>query len=128
MRHDRSDGRRGGDVCVYVNERLPIIHLKKLENHDNETLWLLINPHRLPRYLNLIILGVVYHPPGNVDKALLAHLAESLDYALSTNPGAGVVLTGDFNQFRHSIMQLFNLKNVVKSATNIFDSRMLRKE
>ena len=58
------------------------------------------------------------HPPGNDDKALLAHLTESIDYALTTYPGAGVILTGDFNQFRHiQLCNSFNLKQVVKSAT-----------
>ena len=65
------------------------------------------------------------HPPGNDDKALLAHLTESIDYALTTYPGAGVILTGDFNQFRHiQLCNSFNLKQVVKSATrgrNILD-------
>jgi hypothetical protein len=41
----------------------------------------------------------VYHPPGSDDKALLAHLTESIDSVLSTNPGAGIILAGDFNQF-----------------------------
>ena len=66
-----------------MNERLPIIHLKELEKHDNETLWLLIKPHRLPRRLNLIILRVVYHPPGNDNKALLAHLIPLIQVLVS---------------------------------------------
>ena len=90
-----------------------------------EILWLLLKPHRLPRGLNSIILGVVYHPPGNDDKTLQAHLIESLDWALAANPGSGVILAGDFNQFKHrQLRNSFNLKQVVKHATrgtNILD-------
>jgi hypothetical protein len=69
----------------------------------------------------------VYHPPGSDDKALLAHLTESIDSVLSTNPGAGIILAGDFNQFKHRQLCSsfnFNLKQLVKDATrgkNILD-------
>ena len=78
---------------------LPFIHLKEIESHEYESLWLLLKPHRLPRDLNSIVLGIVYHPPGSDDKSLLAHLTESIDSVLSTN-GAGIILAGDFNQFK----------------------------
>jgi hypothetical protein len=53
----------------------------------------------------------VHHPPGSDDKALLAHLTESIDSALSANPGAGIILAGDFNQFKHhQLCSSFNLK------------------
>jgi hypothetical protein len=115
LRHDRSDGRRGGGVCVFVKDMLPFIHLKEIESHEYESLWLLLKPHRLPRGL----------PPGSDDKALLAHLTESIDSVLSTNPGAGIILAGDFNQFKHrQLCSSFNLKQLVKDATrgkNILD-------
>ena len=41
-------------------------------------------------------------PTGSDDKALLAHLSESLDLALSINPEAGITLAGEFNQFKHN--------------------------
>ena len=40
LRHDRSDGRRGGGVCVFVKDMLPFIHLKDIESHEYESLWL----------------------------------------------------------------------------------------
>ena len=125
LRHDRSDGRRGGGVCVFVKDTLPFIHLKEIESHEYESLWILLKPHRLPRGLNSIVLGIVYHPPGSDDKALLSHLTESIDSVLSTNPGAGIILAGDFNQFKHrQLCSSFNLKQLVKDATrgkNILD-------
>jgi hypothetical protein len=104
---------------------LPFIHLKEIESDDYESLWLLLKPHRLPRGLNPIVLGIVYLPPGSDDKALLAHLTESIDSFLSTNPGAGIILAGDFNQFKHlQLCSSLNLKQLVKDATrgkNILD-------
>ena len=88
FRLDRSDGRRGGDVCVYVNNRFPVFHLEDISVPDIESIWLLLKPSRLPRGFNSIILGAIYHPPRNDDRSLLAHVMESLDHVLASNPGA----------------------------------------
>lgn len=93
LRRDRSDGRRGGGVRVYVKEHLPLIHLKEPSNPDFESLWLLLITQRLPRGLNSIILSVVYHPPGNDDIALQSHITECLDLILSSHPNSGIILT-----------------------------------
>ena len=71
FRHDRQDGRRGGGVCIYVNDRIPVVHLKKLSHPEVESLWLLIKPSRLPRGFNSIILAAIYHPRKSDDRALL---------------------------------------------------------
>ena len=99
IRHDRSDGRRGRGVCVYVKYLLPLTPLNHLSDPNFETLWLLLKPQRLPRGLNSIILGVIYHPPGNNDTDLQAHVTENLDSILSSHPNSGII--GDFNEFRH---------------------------
>ena len=91
LRRDRSGGRRGRGVCVYTKNCLPIIHLKDLSKPQFETLWLLIQPSRLPRGLNSIILGAIYHPPRNDDRTLSEHITKSLDQALSSYPGSGVI-------------------------------------
>ena len=125
IRHDRSDGRRGGGVCAYVKDFVPLTHLNDLSNPNFESLWLLLKPHRLPRGLNSIILGVIYHPPANNDSDLQTHITENLDSILSVHPNSGIILAGDFNQFRHQrLCTSFNLKQIVKQATrgnNILD-------
>ena len=73
--------------------------MNELSVPEFETLWLLLKPHRLPRDLNSIIIGVVYHPPENYDSALQNHITESLDCTLASYPNFGIILTGDFNQF-----------------------------
>ena len=125
FRRDRRDGRRGGGVCVYVNDRMPVVHLKELSHPEVESLWLLIKPSRLPRGINYIILAAIYHPPKSDDRVLLTQLIESLDSALTSYPASAIIIAGDFNQFRHSqICNSFSLKQVVKHATrgsNILD-------
>ena len=39
IKYDRSDGRRGGGVCAYVKDLLPLILLSDLSNSDYESLW-----------------------------------------------------------------------------------------
>ena len=65
FRHDRSDGRRGGGVCVYVNNRFPVFHLDDISVPDIESIWLLLKLSRLPSGFNSFILGAIYHPPRN---------------------------------------------------------------
>ena len=126
IRHDRSDGRRGGGVYAYVKDLLPSTPLNHLSDPNFNTLWLLLKPQRLPRGLNSIILGVIYHPPGNNDTDLQAHVTENLDSILSSHPNSGIILTGDFNEFRHQqLCSSFNLKQIVNHATrgdNILDN------
>ena len=125
FRRDRRDGRRGGGVCVYVNDRMQVVHLKELSHPEVESLWLLIKPKRIPRGFNSIILVAIYQPPKSDDRALLTHLIESLDSTLTSYPALAIIIAGDFNQFRHSqLCNSFSLKQVVKQATrgsNILD-------
>ena len=50
---------------------------------------------------------------------------ESLDRILVSNPGAAVIVTGDFNQFKHrQLCSSFSLKQIVKRPTrgsNVLD-------
>jgi hypothetical protein len=124
--HDISDGRKGGGVCAYVKDLLPLIVLSDLSNPDFESLWLLLKPHRLHRDLNSIVLGVIYHPPGSNDIDLQTHFKENLDSILSSYPDSGIILTGNFNQFKHKrLCSSFSLKQIVNQATsgnNILDN------
>ena len=66
LRHDRSDGRRGGRFCVFVKDQFPLIHIKP---RSSESLWLLLKWFK--HYL--IILCIIY-PPGSEDIALQNHI------------------------------------------------------
>jgi hypothetical protein len=125
IKYDRSDGRRGGGVCAYVKDLLPLILLSDLSNSDYESLWLLLKPYRLPGGLNSIILGVIYHPLGSDDIDLQTHITENFDSILSSHPNSGIILNGNFNQFKHQrLCSSFSLKQIVNQATrgnNILD-------
>ena len=80
--------------------------------------WFLIKPNRLPRGINSIILGTVYHPPGNDDNKLRAYLFDCLDKALSNHPNSGIMVLSDSNQFKpRNLCSSFKLKNLVTKAT-----------
>ena len=93
---------------------------------DIESIWLLLKPSRLPRGFKSIILAANYHPPRNDDRSLLSCIMmKSLDRVLVSNPGAAVILTGEFNQFEHrQLCNFFSLKQIVKRPTrgsNVLD-------
>jgi hypothetical protein len=75
--------------------------------------------------LNSIILGVIYHPLGSDDIDLQTHITENFDSILSSHPNSGIILNGDFNQFKHQrLCSCLSLKQIVNQATrgnNILD-------
>jgi hypothetical protein len=125
IRKDQCDNQRGGGLCTYIRNTLDFPELKDLSYPDIESQWFLIKPKRLPRGIDAIAIASVYHPPQNNDLTLRNHLFESLDNALINFPNAGIVLLGDFNQFKPgSLTSSFNLKQVVNRHTrgkNILD-------
>ena len=78
---DRSNNQRGG-LCTFISSRLNVIELGNLCEPDIETQWFLIKTDRLPRGINSIVLGTVYHPPQSDDRILRSHIFKSLDSLL----------------------------------------------
>ena len=72
-----------------------------------------------------VILGVIYHPPGNNDTDLQTQVTENLDSILSSHPNCSIIFTGDLIEFRHRrLCSSYNLKQIVNHATrsdNILD-------
>lgn len=63
-RKDRST--RGGGIAAYISSSIQCKRLiidKELCESITETMWIHLKPHRLPRSVSTILLGVVYHPP-----------------------------------------------------------------
>ena len=90
-----------------------------------ETQWFLLKPYRLPRNINSIIMVTVYHPPQNNNNILRNHLFQFLDIALTKYPNSGIIILGDFNQFKlGSLCSSYKLKKLVLRPTrgaNILD-------
>ena len=57
FRKDRSY-RRGGGICVYLSQGIPVKRMIDLESHNFECAWLCLRPTRLPRPFSIIAVCV----------------------------------------------------------------------
>ena len=94
------NNQRGAGLCTYINSRLNFVELTDLSEPEIESPWFLIRMERLPRGINSIILGTVYHPPQSDDHVLRMHIFKFLDSLLATYPNSAILVFGDFNQFK----------------------------
>ena len=73
---------------------------------------------RLPRGVNSIILGTVYHPPNSNDTVMLEYLMDCLSSIESRYPNSGTILLGDFNKLKIArLKRSYNLKQIVNFPT-----------
>ena len=124
-RRDRPNNQCGGGFCTYFNSHLNFTELTDLSEPEIESQWFLIRMERLPRGINSILLGTVYHPPQSDDHVLRMHIFKCLDSLLATYPNSAILVLGDFNQFKHgNLCNSFRLKKLVTKPTresNILD-------
>ena len=117
VRKDRQLGVHGG-ICVFVKNSIPFIVLDDLIISTVEVLWIELRPKRLPRGVNSIILGTVYHPPNSNDTVMLEYLMDCLSSIESQYPNSGTILLGDFNKLKIArIKRSYNLKQIVNFPT-----------
>lgn len=117
FRNDR-ENRQGGGVLCFVRDNIKVKEWKEFYEDGIETLWLTIYPKNLPRNISCIILEVVYHPPKSDNFKLYTHISYCLDSMLSAHPNAGILLAGDFNQYKDSYLkQSYSLRQIVKEPT-----------
>ena len=83
-----------------------------------EVLWLDIRPYRLPRGVNNIIVGVIYHPPQASSSQMLDYLTKCLSTIESRHLDCGIILLGDVNKLDTARLKSnFNLKQTVNFPT-----------
>ena len=120
----RKDQSRGGVAC-YIKDHIPYKWWQELTQPGIESLWITMRPKRLPREISNIILGAIYHPPSANNYSMIQHIQTSLETILQQHPGAGILITGDFNQLKCSALTSgFRLKQIVNKPTrghNILD-------
>ncbi len=125
VRRDRNNDQRGGGICTYIREKLNIVQLPDMCDLEIESQLFLIKTDRLPRGINSIILGTIYHPPRNDDRCLRYHIFKCLDHLLTIYPNSGILVLGDFNKFHPgNLCRSFKLKKLVTKPTrggNILD-------
>ena len=130
FRRDRI-GSSGGGVCVYLDQKIPCNRLDSCDQSDVESIWISLRPHKLPRDITSIILGVIYHSTSNKEPenvVLRDHVQNNLDSLLFKEPNALVLLTGDFNPtstgFKMKyVTQMNHLKQLISFKTR--DSAIL---
>ena len=91
---------RGGGVCVYVSQQIPITRMIELEDPNLECMWLRVRPPRLPRPLSAIVFCALYNPPDRCVQQqddLRAYLVSSIDTIRCKYPDCGIAILGDFN-------------------------------
>lgn len=82
-------------MCCFVKDYIECIHVADLENDDFEVLLVLLHrlrPRRFSRGVNYIIVGVVYHPPGRDNQALMSYIQSTVDSFLDPSPNAFIIL------------------------------------
>ena len=116
FRCDRSDGRVGGGVCVYVNDCIscdPIVE---------------INPPILPcerlfiRFVKLKVLLLAIYIPPNLKKkdheSIFEHMSSFIESSLLRDDCERLIIAGDLNDFPTENLEIqFSLKQTVTSPT-----------
>ena len=119
FRQDRPS-KRGGGVRAFISTSLPCKRWFELENASFECLWLSLRPHRPPRSITGIVVGVLYNPPDRSmedQRELKRYLIECLDCTRNKYPDCGIIL-GDFNNLNISdLLNGHNLRQIVNSPT-----------
>lgn len=77
IRRDRKESTHGG-VCTFIKHTRQFSDLDELQNDNFEVLWTKIRPCRLPRGINDIVIGNVYHPPGSNNSEMTSYLFDCL--------------------------------------------------
>ena len=114
----RPDDQRGSGLCTFISTCLNFVKLHELSDTNIESRWFVIKPDRLPRGINSIVLGTVYHPPESDNNILHAHLFNCLDSSLAAHPNSAIIVLGDLNKFKPAALcSSFKLKKLVTKPT-----------
>ena len=97
VRHYRKETMHGG-VCAYIKDTIPFTVLEDLADGLFEVLWLELRPYRLPRGVNNIVIGVIYHLPSAPNFNILNYLMKCLSTIESRYSGCEIILLGDVNK------------------------------
>ncbi|EDO42661.1 predicted protein [Nematostella vectensis] len=117
IRLDRESTEHGG-VCMYVRDHIRFKILTDIMDDNFEVLWVQIWLPRLPRGIQSIIIGTVYHPPSSSDPLILAYLHESMSIVEAQFTDCGVILLGDYNKLGMTrIKNAYGVKQIVPFPT-----------
>ena len=118
----------GGGVALYVKHQWNASQLPEIDVPENLEIRLdQARPYRLPRSVSCIFCAVAYfpHPDSEVEEAMIDHMLSTIDHLSVSNPQAGFVILGDFNQLNiNPLIADQNFRQVVDQPTrgnNVLD-------
>ena len=122
IRNDRSIC-NGGGVCLYIRDTMDYKLWQNLMEDEIESIWLTLQPRKMPRDVPQITIGTIYMPPGCPDrprkeKLYIAHILKCLDSLTQHHPSTGIMVLGDFNHMNDVQLKRYPLKQTVKSPTH----------
>ena len=116
FRRDRSDGRKGGGVLVYVSQYLPSTDITPPSTsnyYSIEQIWLRISKD--------LLFIAMYVPPNTtvaVHDMMKEDIVETIDRLLIKEPDLKIILAGDLNQLSiTSLERDLDIKNLVDLPT-----------
>lgn len=94
-----SGKRRGGGLCVYINDKWcrQYTTLETVCNPDIKLLCLSLRPFFLPRKFGNILICAIYIPPSANSGRAAAHVADCMHRQLQRTPEAPILILGDVN-------------------------------
>ena len=117
VRRNRKEIMHSG-VCMYIKDTVPFSVSEDLADDFLEVLWLDLRPSQLPRGVNNIFVGVIYHPPKAQNSEMLAYLIKCLSAIESRYSNCGKTLLGDVNKLDTTRLKSnYNLKQIVHFPT-----------
>ena len=133
FRQDRPS-KCGGGVCAFVSTSLPYKRWFELENASFECLRLWLRPHRLPRSITGIVVGVLYNLPDKSmedQHELIRYFIECLDCTRNKYPDCGIFILGDFKNLNifdqlngHNLCQIVNSPTRGPATLDLNDTNM----
>ena len=103
---------------MYLRDSIRFTLLKEVMDRNFEVLWVQVRPYRLPRGVQSIVVGTVYHPPAAQDSLMINYLYESISAIEVKYPDCGIIIAGDFNKLNIArIKNGFGLKQIVQFPT-----------
>jgi len=115
FRKDRD--RQGGGVACYVRASIPCTVLTDFDEPGLETLWIMLRPARMPRWLTHVVVGVIYHPPNANNRRMIDHILNTIEQISRVHPNSGVAVVGDFNRLPDGPLRNYPLRQVVRGTT-----------
>ena len=111
--------KQGGGVALYAKSYLNPTPTQFTIPADLEILWVQLHPRRLPRSISSIFVAAIYSPPDNGNnQTFIQSLVASLDDIFTSHPGAGIIISGDFNRLNIApLLNAHRLKQVVNLPT-----------